>query len=106
MGRALSAQPHSHGGGHGRHGNPKDLSDYIEKMESPDRDEWQKPTEVLRAIGVRAGQMIGDVGAGPGYFSLRLGRAVGGEGTVFAAEVVPRILSVLRDRVAESGLRN
>jgi ubiquinone/menaquinone biosynthesis C-methylase UbiE len=89
-----------------RHGNPADLEEYVSKMEDPSRAEWQKPDEVVRVLGLRKGQVAGDVGAGPGYFSLRLARAVGESGHVYAAEVEPRILTVLRERVRDSGARN
>lgn len=89
-----------------RHGNPADLEGYVARMEEPSRAEWQKPDEVLRALDLRRGQIAGDVGAGPGYFSLRLARAVGDSGHVHAADVETRILTVLRERVRDSGLRN
>ena len=43
----------------------------------PGRDAWQKPDELVRALKLKDGQVACDVGAGPGYFALRLGRAVG-----------------------------
>ena len=98
---------HSHGKHHrDRHGNPADLEGYIARMEEPSRAEWQKPDDVLRAMGLRAGQVAGDIGAGPGYFSLRMARAVGDSGHVHATDVDPRILTILRERVRDSGLRN
>jgi ubiquinone/menaquinone biosynthesis C-methylase UbiE len=98
------AQPHSHQ--RGPHGNPTDLEAYIAKMESPDRDGWQKPAQVLRALKLKRGQVTCDIGSGPGYFSMRLARAVGQQGLVYAVEVEPRILEVLRDRIEDSRLRN
>src|SRR5258708_39284508 len=65
---------------HGKHGNPGDLQSYIAKMESPDRDAWQKPAEVVRALQMQPGQVACDIGAGPGYFPLRLAREAGGRG--------------------------
>ncbi len=98
---------HSHHKKHkDRHGNPADLEGYVARMEEPSRAEWQKPDEVVRALGLRQGQVAADVGPGAGYFSLLLARAVGESGHVHAAEVDPRILAVLRDRVRDSGLRN
>ena len=88
------------------HGNPADLEGYIARMEEPSRAVWQKPDEVVRAFGLRPGQAACDVGAGPGYFSLRLARAVGKAGHVYAVDVEPRILAVLRDRVRSSNARN
>ena len=91
---------------HGKHGNPGDLQSYIAKMESPDRDAWQKPAEVVRALQMQPGQVACDIGAGPGYFALRLAREAGDRGAVFAVDVDPRILDVLRNRIEKSGVRN
>ena len=75
-------------------------------MEAPDRGDWQKPEEVLRALKVRPGQVAGDIGAGPGYFSLRLAHEVGAQGWVFAVDVETRILDVLRNRIEDAGVSN
>jgi ubiquinone/menaquinone biosynthesis C-methylase UbiE len=75
-------------------------------MESPDRDVWQKPAEVLRALQMQPGQVACDIGAGPGYFALRLGRAVGDRGAVFAVDVEPRMLEVLRRRIEKTAVPN
>ena len=88
---------------HGKHRNPEDLDSYIAKMEDPDRSAWQKPDEVLRALGLAPGQVACDIGAGPGYFALRMARIAA---QVFAVDVEPRILQALQKRVAKSGLRN
>jgi len=101
---ALGSSDDRHGKDH--HGNPADLEGYVARMEEPSRAEWQKPDEVVRALGLRPGQAACDVGAGPGYFSLRLARAVGEAGHVYAVDVEPRILAVLRDRVRSSEARN
>jgi ubiquinone/menaquinone biosynthesis C-methylase UbiE len=47
-----------------------------------------------------------DIGAGPGYFSLRLARAVGDARRVFAVDIEPRILEALRKRIEAAGARN
>ncbi len=105
---ALLSPPddHAHGGKHGRHGNPANLEEYIAKMEAPDRDQWQKPSQVLQALSLKPGQVACEIGAGPGYFALRLARAVGDSGFVYAVDVVPRIMQVLLDRIEKSGMRN
>src|SRR5690348_10922442 len=95
-----------HGHHHGRHGNPEDLAAYIAKMEDASRDAWQRPDEVLRALGVAPGAVVADVGAGPGYFARRLARAVGDGGHVYAVEVETRIAEVLRERVRAQAARN
>lgn len=96
--------PHQHPGG--SHGNPADLDAYAAHLESADRAAWQKPDEVVAALGLKPGQTACDVGAGPGYFTLRLARVVGADGRVFAVDVEPRLLSLLGERMAEAGLAN
>ena len=71
---------HAAHGKHGAHGNPEDLVAYVARLTGPDRDAWQRPDEVLAALDVREGQVVADVGAGPGYFTVRLARAVGPRG--------------------------
>jgi ubiquinone/menaquinone biosynthesis C-methylase UbiE len=85
---------------HGTHGNPADLAAYIERLESPEREQWQKPDQVVAALGLRSGQVVADLGSGPGYFSVRLAAKVGKKGRVFAVDVEPVILATLRDRIA------
>ena len=89
-----------------RFGNPADLDAYIARLASPARDAWQKPDEVVAALGLKPGAVACDIGAGPGYFTLRLARAVGPRGFVYAVDVEPKILDALRERIGESGLRN
>ena len=93
-------------GARGAHGNPADLDAYVARLLDPARDMWQKPAEVVAALGLRSGQTVCDVGAGPGYFTLRLADAVGKEGRVYAVDVEARILAALRDRLGEAGTRN
>lgn len=97
---------HGSHGHRGPYGNPADLRRFIARQEAPERARWQRPTAVLRALGVRPGQVVADVGAGPGYFARRLARAVGPRGHVYAVDPEPAILEVLRDRIARAGLGN
>jgi ubiquinone/menaquinone biosynthesis C-methylase UbiE len=91
------------GHAHDRHRNPEDLDSYIARMEDPERAAWQKPDEILRALKLAPGQVACDIGAGPGYFALRMARIAG---HVFAVDVEPRMLQGLVKRMVKSGLRN
>jgi len=91
---------------HGNHGNPADLDAYIARLEDPARAAWQKPDEVVASLGLKPGDTACDVGAGPGYFTLRLARAVGSEGRVLAVDVEPRMVETLRDRLQAAKLTN
>ena len=110
---AFLAAPHDpsgdRGGGghrHGRHGNPEDLQSCLARMEGPDRAAWQRPDEVVAALGLRPGGVACDVGAGPGYFTLRLARAVGPEGRVYAVDVKPLMIAALHERLERAGAGN
>src|SRR5437773_2118379 len=72
---------------HERFGNPDDFREYLEKLEGPDRASWQKPDQVIAALKLPPAATVCDIGAGPGYFSLRLAGAVR---RVFAVEAEPR----------------
>jgi ubiquinone/menaquinone biosynthesis C-methylase UbiE len=89
----------------GRYGNPADLARFLRRQLAPARAAWQKPAAVIRALGLAQGQTVADVGAGPGYFTLRLARAVGPAGRVFAVDPEPVMLEVLRRRLERAGLR-
>lgn len=101
---------HAHGHAHDeerdRHGNPGDLDAYLARLEDPARLEWQKPDEVVAAVGLRPGDVACDAGAGPGYFAVRLARAVGPSGRVHAIDVEPRMISLLEQRAREAGVAN
>lgn len=97
---------HDDGVGRDRFKNPKDLNGYIAAQEAPERAAWQKPDQVLDALKPGPGTIVCDIGAGPGYFTLRAAKRVGPRGHVFAVDVDPRILDVLRDRIEKAGARN
>jgi len=101
-GRHGHRRPH----GRGRFGNPTDLDGMIARQLAPDRARWQRPDAVVRALAVRRGQVVADVGAGPGYFTLRLARKVGASGHVYAVDAEPMVLEALRKRLTAAGARN
>ena len=87
---------------HGRLFPPQDLG----LLEGPDREEWQKPDQILDALAVADGSRVADIGAGAGWFTIRLARRVGPNGVVYAQDVQRQMLEAIRRRVAREGLRN
>lgn len=94
---------------HGRRdrlGNPKGWKRYLGRLLTPSRATWQKPKEVVRKLGLRRGQTVCEVGAGPGFFAFHLARAVGPRGRVYAVDAAPRMLELLGTRLGRSRWRN
>lgn len=87
---------------HGRLFPPQDLG----LLEAPDRDEWQKPHQILDALGIAEASVVADVGAGSGWFTVRLARRVGPNGKVFAQDVQQEMLAAITRRVQREGLSN
>jgi ubiquinone/menaquinone biosynthesis C-methylase UbiE len=84
----------------------RDPTAYIASLEDPARDAYQKPEEVLAALDLHEGEIVADIGAGPGYFALRFARAVGDEGRVYAVDVSPDMVRHLNRRLRDEGIRN
>jgi ubiquinone/menaquinone biosynthesis C-methylase UbiE len=74
--------------------------------EGSSRDEWQQPERVIAALGIRPGERVADLGSGSGYFTLRLARAVGPDGKVYAVDVDEKMNEYLRQRLAQAGVAN
>jgi ubiquinone/menaquinone biosynthesis C-methylase UbiE len=70
------------------------------------RDRLGEAEEVMRLAAVRPGMWVADVGAGEGYYTVRLGRAVGAKGRVLAEDIVPDVIERLTDRVQRERLDN
>jgi len=89
-------------GQHGRLFPPQDLG----LLEGPDRDQWQQPDEIMDALAIADGFAVADIGAGAGWFTIRLARRVGPNGVVYAQDVQRPMLDAIRRRVAREGLSN
>lgn len=81
---------------------PKDL----ELLEAPDRDLWQRPDQIMDALGIAEASVVADVGAGSGWFTVRLARRVGPRGLVYAQDVQTEMLAAITRRVQWEGLAN
>ena len=74
-------------------------------FDDPARDEWQKPDEVVRALKLKPDSTIADIGAGTGYFSVRLARAVP-KGHVYGVDAEPDMIHYLSERAQRENLTN
>jgi len=75
-------------------------------LEAPDRDQWQKPDQIMDALAIADGSVVADLGAGSGWFSIRLARRVGPLGRVYAEDIQPQMIGVIRSRVQRENLSN
>ncbi len=62
------------------------------------RDDWQRPAEVMDALGLKPGDRVADIGCGQGYFTFRLAARVGAEGKVYASDIDRDSLNKVRKR--------
>lgn len=75
-------------------------------LEGPDRAEWQKPEQIMDALAIADGAKVADIGAGAGWFTIRLARRVGPGGLIYTQDVQRQMLDAIRRRVDREGLRN
>lgn len=88
--------------GHSRLFQPQDLG----MLEGPDREAWQRPDQIMDALGIGDGSVVADLGAGGGWFTVRLAKRVGPNGLVYAEDIQPQMIEAIQRRVQREGLRN
>jgi arsenite methyltransferase len=79
---------------------------YIWMLEREEREEFQKPDDVLKALELRPGETVADIGAGSGYFTIPIAEAVGKDGTVLAIDISQHMLDYLERRLKAEQLEN
>lgn len=75
-------------------------------LEAPDRDLWQRPDQIMDAMGIADASVVADVGAGSGWFTIKLARRVGPRGIIYAQDVQLEMLNAITRRVQREGLQN
>lgn len=73
-------------------------------LERPSRHKEERPDLLIQALDVKAGQLVADIGAGTGFFSLRLARKVGPKGQVLAVDIQQEMLDKLSNRLKEENI--
>ena len=97
----------AHGHDAGRHMAHRfdDPERYAQAFDAPERDAWQMPEQVIAALEITPGAAVADIGAGTGYFTVRLARDTAAR-TVYAVDIEPAMVDYVRRRADEAGLRN
>src|SRR5688572_31857538 len=75
-------------------------------LDRRERELEEDPDLAMRLIRVQRGSTVADLGAGSGYFTVRLARAVGNEGKVYAVDIQPGMLTLLQQAVTRQRLTN
>lgn len=95
--------PHDH-----KHGAPhrfENAEEWAKHFEGPERDAWQKPDQVVAALGLVPNQNLADIGAGTGYFAVRFASKAP-QGKVFAIDIEPDMVRYMNDRAKKNNLSN
>lgn len=102
LGLPAPAAPGQASRSHGRLFPPQDLG----LLEAPDRVQWQRPDQIMDALGVADASVVADVGAGAGWFTIHLARRVGPQGIVYAEDVQQEMVNAITRRVQREELKN
>lgn len=79
---------------------------YLAMLERPERAEFQKPDQVMKALAIRPGERVADIGAGSGYFTIPVAKAVGPGGAVWAIDIAQEMLDHIAKRLEKEKLAN
>ena len=75
-------------------------------LEAPDREQWQKPDQIMDALLIAEGSVVADLGAGGGWFTAQLSARVGPNGLVYAEDIQPAMIDTIERRKVRENLRN
>jgi ubiquinone/menaquinone biosynthesis C-methylase UbiE len=75
-------------------------------LDRPEREDEEAPSKAVALLSLRPGATVADVGAGSGYMTAKLSRAVGPTGRVFAVDIQPEMIALIDARVKREGLTN
>lgn len=74
-------------------------------LDRPEREREERPTLLMRSLGVRPTDVVADIGAGSGYFTIALAR-LAPKGQVYAVDIQPPMLVLIRQRMQDAGIAN
>jgi ubiquinone/menaquinone biosynthesis C-methylase UbiE len=81
-------------------------SEYIQIFEDPRRAEWQKPEKTVDYLTIKNGDIVADIGAGSGYFTVIFSKKVGDKGKVYAVDIEKGMIDYIKKRAKKEDLKN
>lgn len=94
---------HAHHAGH--HHDFKGIEQWINRLDHPERAKKQRPDEVIAQLGLQNNDVVADIGAGTGYFAIRIAEAYP-QVSVIAADPEPEMVDYLKSQSVERNLTN
>ncbi len=80
-----------------------DVQQFVKRFESESRDIYAKRKDITRAVGLRPGDAVADIGAGTGLFTELFAEEVGPKGTVYAVDIGPAFVKYIAERAKQHG---
>ncbi|MDH3652797.1 MAG: class I SAM-dependent methyltransferase [Myxococcales bacterium] len=99
-------EPSAHPGINDPYFQPDGPERYRRILEAESREIVQRRSDIVDAMGLHRGMVVADIGAGTGLLTTEIAQRVGARGWVYAVDIVPEFLDLIRSRAAEQGLRN
>jgi len=75
-------------------------------LERPQREAEEAPSKAIAALQLRPGQVVADIGAGSGYYTMLLSAAVGARGRVYATDIQPEMLALIKKKLEQHPVTN
>ncbi len=75
-------------------------------LERKSRETEEQPAKLIKSLRLKPGDNVADIGCGSGYFTRRLAKEIGPDGVVYAVDIQPEMLTILKAKMAEAGVKN
>lgn len=79
---------------------------FLWQFDTGNRDSWQQPERIMDTLDIKAGMVIGEAGAGEGYFTFKLANRVGEQGKIYANDIDEKKLKKIEERCKEENIHN